>query len=593
METGRSRNIFTFDDAYKVLGMEEIQAHPGHPVEPTTLVAPESVEFDIHAFSSYIGKAEGEQAEITVVEINKKMYPHVPSLESRALAHLSKWAHESTELFQRLNCEKKESNYSCLMQCIGILCRSFSQASTSLRSAIPVRVGFDYDEPYIDAPQQWATILSFKDDRTVILPLSLDLRGPLSIDGSNPDRLLLQGWTIDHTMLKSQRKRKRKYYEVPKGFYRELTDALCDFKYSAVLHITDVDMLFRRNFEGGVRWRPRRFSTAWTLYDSMLHASSNQKIPAARARGAYSCLSALLEEVYHCGSKIRFTNGYHPQPFQLLRQGEFTIVSSTACRSEVDHIVTTMLCDISYSSITKAYDDNEQLDVGSDDLQSDDSNNDRDGHEDEVVRQDDTREQHTQGIDDSRARHRVNLRAFLQTKAREVDGKHMCRFKTCRLPQASGSRYCEYHSISISQLLFSRIGQAKTIGKAIPMARWELGPASEHKKTLRLLKEYLVEYPSQNWIIDCEFITVKDNGSIPLQISLRHMDGTPLFDTTVDYGMSVVSLLEEVAKLYNYPLGAMVARVYNKKHTWGMKPSAIKRFLLDVLKYDPKKNSII
>lgn len=602
--------IYSFEDAYRFLGIEGESSHPGHPNEPTSHIPSESVPFDVDSPQSYLGGSGYSQAELSVADISRRLYPLVPSLERRAGAHHTIWAYKSSELYGKLNAEASASDYDCLKQCVSLVCHCLSQASNLLHSAMPVRVGFDYNEPHTNAPPQWATVLSFLDGRQVILPLSLDLRSPRSINGANTDRLLLQGWTIDYAALRW--KRSRKSTRVPKFFYQELTKVLSDFKDSAVLHITDVDMLFLTK-STEVKWRPRRFATAWTLYDTILHASSSRKYPIARVRGLYTSLSILLDEVYACASQVKFAENFRLQPFQLLRPGEFTIISGPGCSSDIDEFLNTLLAYNSPETSDPEEDQmaNEPLDIEMEDLFDENLDGDLDPHCDEFADGEACESGLTEigespgtyhmALDSNIPNQSLNatkgnrkdlnrlIMCHLRLMATEVDGKPMCGWKSCPLPRSPRSKYCKYHSEGLTQILLKHAGQGQQIQPSKPGVQWELRSTAEHKVALKLLKGYLVDSPHENWIIDCEFITVKGNGSTPIQLSIRQMNGSSLLETTVDYGISLPRMLEKVQQISKYPLGPMVSRVYGSSHTHGMKPSEIRKHVLDVLGYSPKR----
>lgn len=108
-------------------------------------------------------------------------------------------------------------------------------------------------------------------------------------------------------------------------YYGLLTTNLSNFHASPVLNITDVDMLLLCDPESP-KWRPRRFSTTWTLYDTILHATYRRTAPVTPVVGVHSDLSVLVNQIRLRGSRVTFmSTPLRKQPFEYLRREGFRL----------------------------------------------------------------------------------------------------------------------------------------------------------------------------------------------------------------------------------------------------------------------------
>lgn len=187
IESGKKGHIHTFKEAYEFLSTSNDVSHPGHPVQPTTTQEPcEILPFNLFSPKPYSRSSSNHVcSSLSVVEVNKLLYFLTPSLNGITLDNPLPYVHGSIVN----QCPyKKPYYYQDLKSCVGIICRELVKASNKLQAAIPVRISFDYNEPYKGAPTQWATMLTFFDDTKVLLPLSLSLRGQQTMRFPAPDQ---------------------------------------------------------------------------------------------------------------------------------------------------------------------------------------------------------------------------------------------------------------------------------------------------------------------------------------------------------------------------------------------------------------------
>ncbi|KAJ0413430.1 hypothetical protein BJY00DRAFT_322035 [Aspergillus carlsbadensis] len=275
IEGGRRGRIKNFAGAYKFLNRPEATLHPGHPREPD----PETIEFStlhsqpqsLHDQSKPIPKVQ---------EVSAQLYRLAPdySLRQPGLEACTPCYHE-------------------LRVCVQLICESLVASNTQIDEAIPVRIGFDYNQPFNGAPQHWAISLSLKTKAQTLLPLSLCLRGSVKQE-TVPDTLLLQGWTIDHEILKCEARKRQRKEE------REL---------NPILYVEDVEMLFSKSDS----WRPRRFAPTWTLYSTILHSSYRSGDTVTPIHGRYTDIGLLVRAVIAKSPPVSFSVPA-VQPFQLL-----------------------------------------------------------------------------------------------------------------------------------------------------------------------------------------------------------------------------------------------------------------------------------
>ncbi|KAJ9264623.1 hypothetical protein DTO212C5_7005 [Paecilomyces variotii] len=135
IEGGRSGRLKTFEDAYKYLGQQTQTFHIGHPLEPSEPSTNNKMEKpvqlpDPNSTSSYLRdpKSQGIIKKMTAQEVNSWLYSLSPKYEPRTLC--------STE---------RNPFYHELTTCVAFICQQMMAANDKLKSALPVRVEFDYD----------------------------------------------------------------------------------------------------------------------------------------------------------------------------------------------------------------------------------------------------------------------------------------------------------------------------------------------------------------------------------------------------------------------------------------------------------------
>ncbi|KAE8364939.1 hypothetical protein BDV27DRAFT_144904 [Aspergillus caelatus] len=100
---------------------------------------------------------------------------------------------------------------------------------------------------------------------------------------------------------------------------------------------------------------------------------------------------------------------------------------------------------------------------------------------------------------------------------------------------------------------------------------WNLSPRSYCERELTLLK--------------------KAKSPIPLQVSIRQMDGETLLSTNINYGISLSETIEAATPYTGANMGPFLVRLYESYRTNGMKPSQIRGYILK-LGYSPDKVNI-
>lgn len=560
IESGKKGRIYTFQEAYKFLGLQEGFFHPGHPTQPSPRSPQDAPPPDLVASESY---SRGELGDISgkrsVGDVSRILYSLAPSINGITAESQPSIAHGSVlSHFPKA----RPYYYQDLKLCVAVICRELLKADDQLQYAIPVRIGFDYDEPCAGAPTQWAAVLTFVNGIKVLLPLSLSLRGSETTYLSSPDQYFFQGWTIDHLVVKGQDERRR-------NFYTELSNALSCFKASPVLHITDVDMLFlcdRKAFQ----CQPRRYSAFWTLYDTILHATWRRAVPSSPVAGVYTDLPALISKIRIRGSQITSVRGPQTsQPFQLYRENDFVL----------RHMISES--DIPFDLIKRIL-RLEKSDLGQEDDDSDESPTEEGPEED--LETDLTKQELAK---------RNSMLRILRSGERMVDEKPRCEFHTCPFPKAPSSRYCDIHSAEILRIIASDPDRGDETERGDQQApEWQLSLRQDCEMDLRHLKQYYLANPEANWIIDFEFLSIRTKSPIPLQLSIRQIDGKPLLDTNVDYGISLVETIETASQHTAANLGPSLFRVYESYRTNGLKPSHVRARIQDELGYNPNKVNI-
>ncbi|OGM46949.1 hypothetical protein ABOM_004419 [Aspergillus bombycis] len=308
IETGRLGRLYTFEDAYNFLGCPNILSHPGHLLPPPTVSNSPSNErpsLNIHAESTYMNSEGESKSSISrVADVNKQLYELAPGFDIRVPSddHMGCYA-------------SVRPCYEEVKNCVALICRSIVTSSSKVTSALPVRIELDYDCPYPGAPAQWAVILSFGDEH-LLLTLVLSLWGSQSMNASRASILYLQGWTIDHGVCLSWLEPEVKEY------YKTIERLFEVFRLSPVLHVMDVEPLFLRAEE---RWRPRRYTSTWTLYTTPIHAYNGAIRFYSPIQGRYMNIELLVNSILELGSRVVFLKDTARKPFQLLRLGDFTL----------------------------------------------------------------------------------------------------------------------------------------------------------------------------------------------------------------------------------------------------------------------------
>ncbi|KAF9890394.1 hypothetical protein FE257_006062 [Aspergillus nanangensis] len=187
---------------------------------------------------------------------------------------------------------------------------------------------------------------------------------------------------------------------------------------------------------------------------------------------------------------------------------------------------------------------------------------------------------------------RNSIFLLLRSGERIVDGMPRCEYQTCPLPKAASSRYCQIHSTEILRIASNMDRRRTPVDQRSFELRWELSLAEGCDSQLKLLKSYLIESPSCNWIIDFEFLSIREKSPIPIQVSIRQLDGQLLLSTNVDYDMSLAQVIEVASPYTGANMGPFLMRVYGSYRTNGLQPSEIQARIVNMLKYDPAKTNI-
>ena len=493
----------------------------------------------------------------SVIEISKTLYALSPRMSDESIDFRTTLTQE--DIPPSLRQGNTRFYYQDLKNCVAIVCRELLKASDKLECVIPVRVGFDYDEPYASAPTQWGAILSFHDNVEILLPLALSMRGPNTLRFSAPDQYFLQGWTIDHVAANGQDHTKRQYYEL-------LMNVLSKFHASPVLHITDVDMLFLCDNKS-LKWRPRRFSATWTLYDTILHATYRRTAPVTPVVGVYSDQSWLTKFAYaaqECHSRSRRSGSSH---LNICIKKDLRL-KHTISESNIPFNLIRQVLVLEHTPQSQEDDSAEEPRVDTD----------RQGSM-------------TAKLKRRNLMKRNSLFLLLRSGERLVDNKPRCEFQTCPLLKVANSRYCDIHSAGILQMASSRSTERKIGDTENLQFEWNLAPTSHCERQLRLLKEYFLESPRINWIIDFEFLSIRAKSPIPLQVSIRQMNGETLLSTNIDYGISLSEIIEAATPYTGANMGPFLVRLYESYRTNGMRPSQIRGYILK-LGYNPDKVNI-
>ena len=482
-----------------------------------------------------------------------------------------------------------------------------------MTSALPVRIELYYDCPYPGAPAQWAILLSFGDEE-LLLPLALSLWGPQTMNASRPNILYLQGWTIDHGIRKSPREFKVKVY------YRNIERLFKVFKHSTMLHVMDVEPLFLRAED---RWRPRRYTSTWTLYTTPIHANYACSRSYSPIQGRFMAIELLVNDVHRWGSRVVFKKDNIHKPFQLLRLRDFTLHRPTpqpcdhlyslteklvegvrpqglkeAYSDEVEDFTTSKMVKDGEDMSTTSYTMPQSQEPGTGIDGAHDVTDSIAGPEDFADATDaeevDEATQHnsTGHMKKRRQNQQSSMQRAVLKNYSLVDGEKKCLILTCPLPQELYSGYCQHHSSRIIQYVSS----LKAMGAELPMPQWGLKLTDDALTDVKALWESLHWCPHSTWVIDFEYITLGGGMSpIPLQFAIRQLDGKLLLAENVHYGLSLENFL---VKLNNWEITdrhvqLLFTRCYGDIMTNGLRPDEIRDEIAHKLNYSAERISII
>ncbi|OJZ92269.1 hypothetical protein ASPFODRAFT_76836 [Aspergillus luchuensis CBS 106.47] len=553
IEGGRLGRLKSFADAYSFLGQAEERSHPGHPSVPATddsMKRPSqpsgAADCNSHCNTSQAHHPTVKKSRVQYV--NSMLYEIAPSYDSR-----------------RLGSRSHDPCYDEVGSCVALICQQIIDNDDRIESAIPVRVGFDYNEPFRGAPQHWAICFVFRDSIRILLPLSLSLKGAV-VNEMAPDTLYLQGWAIDHELLKCRgRKRKRidgreQVVEYMQRYYKDSQPIHSKFRLSPVLYITDVEMLFLQTSS----WRPRRFAPTWTLYSTILHSSYRFGQPLSPMYGKYTDIKSMMNTIIEKAPRVSFFKA-PVQPSQLVELGHFTLIN----RVTDEQILTRSSHHLDASGIGNP------PKLGLEDIEKSFE------HEDVTAT----------SIQNIRSKITHALKLSLVESMEFVDEKRRCMFYTCPESQASvASYYCLYHSRALinhaSNLSGSTLGGILLADGAF---KREVSIRDDTREALLQLKS-LYSRPTRTWIIDFEFISMPAKYSpIPLQFAIRQLDGKLLYAENVDYSMSMGELIEAVSPYVSNKhkmMGTLFLRCYGGLRTNGDTPFKIREFVRTVCGYD-------
>jgi hypothetical protein len=423
--------------------------------------------------------------------------------------------------------------------------------------ALPIRIEFDYDEPFKAAPQQWALKLSFDGGKEVILPLALCLNGSVK-DIVAPDTLYLQGWTKDHGLLacdKAKREHGKREVVIKhmRHYYTSSQPIFDKFKFSPVLHVADVDMLFLRKKS---TWRPRRFAAVWILYSTILHTNYRHKSPMTPTYGAYMNIALMVEKVFEKGLEVTF-NIPPIKPFQLVKLSQFTLEQGT---SESDQNPTDNNSGFSTTKHIENHLSSEKV------------------------------------VSNSEKKFLQALhRAFKSNAGRGlkyVDDQRRCMYYSCPMPwESSKTYYCSYHT---RELIKHFVGASDltrhTITTPAPSHQLRIASGLDHPRSTLEKLAVMYSKPKKTWVMDFEFINPFHQYSpIPLQVAIRQIDGELLYSGNVDYQLSMQEYIDTASPYVSQKhgmMGTIFLRCYKGLQTNGESPLAISNHIRNVCGYD-------
>ncbi|KAK7540014.1 uncharacterized protein J3D65DRAFT_602019 [Phyllosticta citribraziliensis] len=210
-------------------------------------------------------------------------------------------------------------SYKEMLNCLAIACLSISNASTEIKSVVPVRIGFDYHEPYFKAPIHPAVLIKTATSE-LLLPVTMYMYGSAE-PGLDAEKR--KGWSIESkkfstTHTNTAMSVARKFYSVPN------------------LRIQDVMMLSNaENEQQG--WKPRRYADIWGINmnsDAYLFKKSKTAIHEDMndMTAIFSSIPELTKELLRVSPTFTSRLSGEIQPFQLLRVFEFSLTARHGAR---------------------------------------------------------------------------------------------------------------------------------------------------------------------------------------------------------------------------------------------------------------------
>jgi hypothetical protein len=312
-----------------------------------------------------------------------------------------------------------------------------------------------------------------------------------------PDILSLQGWTVDHEILRCRppkrtrnddRQNAIRYSKILYGESKQIFDK---FRLSPVLYIEDVEMLFKRSQS----WRPRRFSPTCTLYSTVLHSSYRSGDTLSPSYGRYSEIELLVEDIIEKAPHAFFSVP-PTRSFQLISLTEFELQSSVA---EGDIV----------GLFSHHLEDNDEEIRGTLSLSV----------LDEILEFDTD----SSGEKEFRKKLMRSLKLCAQKAEGLVNRKETCMFFTCPEPREEpSSYYCHHHSTTlIGHVLKQTESLATPSPRADLVASSDLHLTEHTRNTLQQLQTLFTQ-PERTWIIDFEYVSMpKRYSPIPLQLAIR------------------------------------------------------------------------
>jgi hypothetical protein len=419
-------------------------------------------------------------------------------------------------------------------------------------------------------------LLTFKGSQKTLLPLALSLLGHQSNNGSDKNTQYLQGWTIDHGFVL----RPEGLETEPRlKYYKELEDIVAVFQFAPVLHIKDVDLLFKRPKTG---WRARRYARVWTLYLGPIHANYQSRAYYSPVIGVFSSIDALLKCVQERGTQVSLKDPIPEKPFELIRLCQISLERRQHQDEQYLEMTQSLINGLRPNSQKPIMTGVETSQVADVSLKPASKHNDSKA-----------REQYIAGKK-RRQQERAGLVSSLQAQCRFVDGKPKCELPSCPLPgQRPSSNFCIHHTEKLLEHLeTSKQGQLR-------IEKWQLSSDRldmDGRNDLQALKELYTKRPNRTWIIDFEFVTLGGIlSAIPLQLAIRTIDGRLLLADNVEYNLNLEGLVARIAAIggVRQSLSSFISRCYSGPRTNGKTPRELKNIIVKKLKYDKNEVTIL